>query len=271
MVTAIECISGDVFASLKAAYRDEVERLLRGGLDNIGKEHFTSLYKPIRDKAFSKRNITASWAATGLFPFNPERVLRSMPKPVPELTMSILNEEPPPQVKVLRTPITPVTTEGLASLHALIQRDAYTLPDKLSKHRLQRHVEKLANAAQVSFAKQVLLEDQNQFLSTLNKEAKLRRLTRSVVLGKAKVMSYKDLKEARKKRAEKENAKATVGKGKRGRKRKCPESEPNTGQGQEVEAGPSVPVQKAKVTRKSVVPESPKAPELWRAPVARMY
>jgi hypothetical protein len=49
-----------VFASLKAAYWDEVERLLQGGLDNIGKEHFTSLYKPAREKAFSKRNITAS-------------------------------------------------------------------------------------------------------------------------------------------------------------------------------------------------------------------
>ncbi|KAK7183719.1 transposase [Paraphaeosphaeria sporulosa] len=129
-----------VFASLKAAYRDEVERLLRGGLDNIGKEHFTSLYKPVRDKAFSKRNITASWAATGLLPFNPERVLRSMPKPTPKLTISILNEEPPPQVEVLKTPITLVTIEGLASLHTLIQRDAHALPDELSKHHLQRHV-----------------------------------------------------------------------------------------------------------------------------------
>ncbi|KAK7183720.1 hypothetical protein DPSP01_011716 [Paraphaeosphaeria sporulosa] len=67
-------------------------------------------------------------------------------------------------------------------------------------------------------------------------------------------MSYEDLKEARKKRAEKENAKATMGKGKRTHKRKYPELEPNTGQGQEVEAGPAVPVRKAKVTRKSVVP-----------------
>ncbi|OAG12147.1 uncharacterized protein CC84DRAFT_1071446, partial [Paraphaeosphaeria sporulosa] len=106
-----------------------------------------------------------------------------------------------PQVEVLKTPITLVTIEGLASLHTLIQRDAHALPDESSKHHLQRHVQKLANAAQVSFAKQVLLEDQNQFLSTLNKEAKLRRSTRSVILGKAKVMSYEDLKEARKKRA----------------------------------------------------------------------
>lgn len=260
-----------VFASLKAAYWDEVKRLLRGGLDNIGKEHFTSLYKPAREKAFSKRNITASWAATGLFPFNPERVLRSMPKPVPELAISISNEESPPQVKVLRTPTTPVTTEGLMSLHKLIQRDAHTLPDESGKLRLQRHVQKLANAAQISFAKQVLLEDQNQFLSKLNKEAKIRRSTRSVVLGKAKVMSYEDLEEARKKRAEKENAKAIAGTGKRDRKRKCPEPELGSEQGQEVEVGLSVPVRKVRATRLSDAIEPAKAPEPWRAPVARMY
>ena len=54
-------------------------------------------------------------------------------------------------------------------------------------------------------------------LTRMNNEAKVRRLTRSVVLGKAKVMSYKDIEEARAKRTVKE---AINGKGKRGRKRK---------------------------------------------------
>ncbi|KAF2726478.1 hypothetical protein EJ04DRAFT_453278, partial [Polyplosphaeria fusca] len=182
-----------------------------------------------------------------------------------------------PQVEVLKTPITPVTIEGLISLRTLIQRDANALPEESSKHHLQRHVQKLVNAAQVSFAKQVLLEDRNQFLSSLNKEAKVRRSTRSIVLGKAKVMSYEDLEEARNKRAMKETAKATAGKGKRGRKRKCLELELDLEQGQEVEAGSSEPVRRAKALRKSDVTESVRlielaeAPEPWRAPVARMY
>lgn len=37
-----------VFAPLKAAYRDEVEQLFRGGVDTVGKEHFTCLYSPAR-------------------------------------------------------------------------------------------------------------------------------------------------------------------------------------------------------------------------------
>jgi hypothetical protein len=52
-----------------------------------------------------------------------------------------------PQAEVLNTPITPVTTEGLMSLHTLIQQDAHAIPEESRKHRLQRHVQKLANAA----------------------------------------------------------------------------------------------------------------------------
>ena len=188
-----------VFAPLKTAYRDEVERLCRGGLDTISKEHFTSLYKPARERALTKRNITAGWAASGLFPFNPERVLRKIPKAPAELTVP--NEvRSYPQDEVLQTPITPitpVTTEAVRSLHNLIKQETCALIDELSKQRLQRHVQKLASATQISFAKQTLLQDQNRFLTKINNEAKVRRSTRSAVLGKAKVMSYEDLEEAR--------------------------------------------------------------------------
>jgi hypothetical protein len=54
-------------------------------------------------------------------------------------------------------------------------------------------------------------------LTIISNEVKVRGWTRSIVLGKAKVMSYEDIKEARAKRAAKEIIK---GKGKRGRRRK---------------------------------------------------
>lgn len=257
------------FAPLKTAYRDEVERLYRGGLDTVGKEHFISLYKPARDKAISKRNILAGWAATGLFPFNPERVLRHTPKPPAELTVPEPNEVVScPQDQSLQTPITPVTpvtTEALMSLHNLINQE---LNDP-SKRRLQRHVQKFASAAKISFAKQTLLQDQNRFLSKINNEVKVRRSTRSVVLGKAKVMSYEDLEEARAKRAAKDKATAAKGKGKRGRPRKNPalETEAEAGAGADAEA-----VSQEEVARLSEVDVEPARPLFpWRAPVANMY
>jgi hypothetical protein len=80
-----------VFGSLKAAYREQVERMDRGGINTIGKQHFTYLYSPAREKALTKRNILAAWRGSGLFPFNPDRVLADTPKP-PELNIPKANE-----------------------------------------------------------------------------------------------------------------------------------------------------------------------------------
>lgn len=104
-----------VFAALKATYRDEVERLEQGGVNAIGKEHFTLLYSRARGKEFTQRNIRSRFSACSLFPFNPDRVLQSMLKPPPELTLIDTNEaevvsEPQNTVQSPLTPVTPVTT-----------------------------------------------------------------------------------------------------------------------------------------------------------------
>ena len=140
-----------VFATLKAAYRDHAERLFRGGANKVGKEHFTSPYSAARGKAFTKRNITAAWAASGLFPINPDRLLRTTPKPLAQLTVPETDEMKVgacPQDEILQTPVTPVPAEALMSLHNLIKQDACTF-NETSIQRLQRHIQKLANAAQI--------------------------------------------------------------------------------------------------------------------------
>jgi hypothetical protein len=75
-----------------------------------------------------------------------------------------------------------------------------------------------------------LQENRIQFLTAINNKAKVRQLTKSLVLGKAKVISYKDLEEAQAKCLAKESAQAAKGKGKRGWKSKksLPELEENT-------------------------------------------
>ncbi|KAH9206242.1 hypothetical protein DL95DRAFT_416715 [Leptodontidium sp. 2 PMI_412] len=175
------------------------------------------------------------------------------------------------------------------SLYDLIQQDTQKL-DATSTQRLQKRVQKLANAAQVSFAECALLNNRNQFLTKANNEAKVRRLIRSVVLGKAKVMSYQDIEEARAKRAARDIVKS---KGKRGRKRKNTEPEAS-----EAEPEPEVEVvsstkevkngKRSRVRRRrsdAVEASEPEEPERqpepqsepqlepapWRAPVARMY
>ena len=102
----------------------------------IGKEHFTSLYSHARETAFTPKNIKAGFAACGLVPFNPDRVLRSISKPPAELTIPKADEVkvgPRAQDKILQTPVTPVSAEALISLQNLIiKQDSYAL-DEMSK------------------------------------------------------------------------------------------------------------------------------------------
>jgi hypothetical protein len=290
------------FALLKAAYRDQVDRLEQGGVNMIGKEHFTSLYSPARKIAFTPKNIKAGFAASGLLPFNPDRVLRSMPAPLAEpvipganeVTVGSCRQDVEPQ-----TPVTPVSAESFMLLQNLIiQRDAYTL-DEMSKQNLARHLQKCTKAFQKSSAQAILQEDRIQFLTTTNNEAKVRRSTKSLVLGKAKVMSYEDLQEARAKRAEKDAAKEAKGKGKRGRKRRSAMSEAEEATADKVKRGrkrkstvleaepeqeESEPEPNATMARMSKAPAPSRAsvmeapivedeivPERWRAPVAKMW
>lgn len=124
-----------VFAPLKTAYRDNVERMERGGVSTIGKEHFTSLYSPARERAFTKRNILAGWSKSGLFPFNPDRVLNDLPKPLPEVMGSgqstvepALHDVTPTAPAIPATPATPVSVEAMMSIQTLIvERDARVL------------------------------------------------------------------------------------------------------------------------------------------------
>lgn len=115
------------------------------------------------------------------------------------------------------TPVTPVTAEAFLALHNFIlERDAQAL-EEMGKQSIQRHLQKLTRGAQTSIARGALQQERIRSLLKTNDEAKARRTTKSLVLGKAKVMSYEDLVEARAKRAEKDARKAAK---KQRRKRK---------------------------------------------------
>jgi hypothetical protein len=171
---------------------------------------------------------------------------RSAVQSANELDVGLYQQDEVPQ-----KPVTPVTADALMSLHNQIKQDTTKLTGT-SIPRLQRHVQKLANTGQRSIAYCALLNERNSVLTSMNNEAKVRRSTKSVVLGKGKgkVMSYEDIEEARATRIAKD---AMKGKGKRGRKRKSAVQE----------ADEPEPEQE--------VAQTIDAPEPWRAPVACMY
>ena len=226
-------------------------------------------------EALTFRNIRAGWTKAGLFPFNPEKVLSDIPQPQAESTAPIMNEVRIgyySQVTSPKTPVTPVSVEAVASLHQLIKQDTHLL-DEASKQRLQWRVQKLTSATQLSFTERALLQDHIQFLADINNEAKVRRATKSKIIGTARVMSYEDLEKARAERAAKDakkeaanetkKAKQTgeaVGKGKRVRKGK------SNGQTD----APESDTMRAQINQLQIE-EYVIASEPWQAPVARMW
>jgi hypothetical protein len=127
------------FALLKTAYRDQVDQLEQGGVNTISKEHFTSLYSPARKIVFTPKNIKAGFATSGLFLFNPDRVLRSMSAPLAEPAILRADEvkvgscQQDIELQTSVTSVTPVSAEAFMSLQNLIiQQDAHAL-DETSK------------------------------------------------------------------------------------------------------------------------------------------
>ena len=264
-----------VFGPLKAAYRDQAERLERGCVGAIRKEHFTYLYSRAREEALTSRNLRAGWAKAGLYPFNPDKVLSDIPKPPTEVLAATTSEvgighytldrTKSPRTPV--TPVTPVSVDAVASLHDLIKQDAHVL-DERSKQRLRRHLQKLTNATQLSFAERTLLQEHVQFLAEINNESKVRRATKSKVIGTARVMRYEHLEKARQEGAEKEATKeskkvvkkANTGRAKRGQKRKS-----------SIEADTSEPKARLAQRSRTEADEDEVVPVPWQAPVARMW
>ncbi|KAL7907783.1 hypothetical protein GGI35DRAFT_67343 [Trichoderma velutinum] len=155
----------------------------------------------------------------------------------------------------------------------------------------ERHLQMCTKAFQKSSPKSILQEDRIQFLTTINNEAKVRRSTKSLVLGKATVMSYEDFEEARAKRVVK--AQAAKDKGKRGRKSKRSPPKPEEETAETARRGRKrksaeleVPEPTNKMARRSNTPKPTNAlvmqasrtqiaeeeiePRLRRAPVAHM-
>jgi len=63
------------FSVLKRSYGSQVERLMGLGVNHIDKQEFLPLYQLARIEALHERNIRSGFSATGLVPYQLDRVL----------------------------------------------------------------------------------------------------------------------------------------------------------------------------------------------------
>ncbi|KAJ5471897.1 hypothetical protein N7539_008466 [Penicillium diatomitis] len=181
-----------VFGPLKTAYRTQVEQACRAGLGTIGKPHFTYLYDRARKEALTPRNIRSAWSKSGLFPFEPSRVLREFQASQPEKQIVV-----PVDYATVSSDLrcTPNTSDHFSLLRSEVERDTQDL-DNVCKQRLHT----LSHAAEKVFAERALLLEENRIVFEQNNGKSCRQSTGQTVVGHANVMSYEDIVEAQKKR-----------------------------------------------------------------------
>jgi len=150
----------------------------------------------IRVSVMRRDASRSGWSKSGLFPFNPNRVLNDLPQPqVEEIVQQTANMPTDPFSDVLRTP---VTGESLASLRTKIEQVAAL--DTPNRYCFQ----KIANAAEKAFTDRTILLDENRLLFEQNNEKTTRQSARSTMVGNARIMTYDDIDHAERKRAAKE-------------------------------------------------------------------
>ena len=179
------------------------EQLFRGGANTIGKQHFTLLYDCARKTVLTFRNVRSGWSKTGLWPFNPDRVLGEMSKPsdIPPLSdiCPNANASLPPCDSPLRTP-----TDASSFKALRVKGEAHL---KTADEDSRLFFEKIANAAELSMAMGALMDSRIEILQKQNDEKRAREAAReaarSTILGRGKILSWPDIVAAREKQDQK--------------------------------------------------------------------
>src|SRR5450432_3216673 len=160
------------FAVLKRLYGQQIEGLMRNGVNHIDKQDFLEAYYNARKETMTQANISSSFAATGVLPYDPERVLA-------KLNTQLRTPTPPPARLELEpwAPETPHNTTELKLQLGLI-RDS--LKRRILSSPTESALNQLVKGCELAMNSAVLLAEENRQLQTENarqvkKRAKKRR------------------------------------------------------------------------------------------------
>ncbi len=144
------------FAPLKQRYGELVQQLARQGVFHVDKGDFLAMYKQLHSSVLCQQTIASGFRATGLIPFNPERVLS-------RLTVTKTPSPPGSSHGIQSSPWqsgTPQNITQLAKQLQLIKNHSQGLTDEIAR---------LARGAELATGTAVLLAAENAELRASNK------------------------------------------------------------------------------------------------------
>jgi hypothetical protein len=155
------------FAPLKRAYGRLIEYKARIGLNTIDKFDFLEAYPQARMDAFKPDTIKNSFAAAGLIPLDPSRVLS-------QLNIRLSTPTPPGSQSTNSAPKTPHNPKQLKKQISTIQRllrDRTQSPSSTTKRALNQ----LLKGCEMAMNSAVLLAKENQDLRAANEKQRQKR------------------------------------------------------------------------------------------------
>jgi hypothetical protein len=174
------------FSVLKRSYGRQIEGYIRNGVNHIDKPDFLQAFYTAHTEAISLANIQSSFAATGLVPYDPGRVLSKLHTQLKTLT--------PPSSSHEQRPWIPETPHNITQLE---------LQTKTIKEYLQRRTKspptptdhalnQLVKGCQIAMNSAVLLAAENRQLRAENQRQKKKRAQKRTFIARGSVLTIQD-------------------------------------------------------------------------------
>jgi hypothetical protein len=156
------------FAALKRSYGRMVADYIRLGIHHIDKAEFLPIFKQARTEALSKSNILSGFAATGLVPFAPDRVLS-------QLQIQVRTPSPPPAA--IQVPWQPETPHNIAQLEQQVEVITGYLKRRTQSPPTPTNaaLKQLAKGCQMAMHNAILLASKNEKLRVENERRKKKK------------------------------------------------------------------------------------------------
>jgi hypothetical protein len=174
------------FAVLKRLYGQQIQGYMRNRVKHIDKQDFLQAYLIARTQAASIANIQSGFAATGLVPHDPERVLS-------KLHTQVKTPTPPSSSHAIQAPAsqpwqfqTPHDTAQL-ELQAEAIKDYAALPTPTN-----RALGQLVKGCQLAMNSAVLLAEENRQLRHANERQKRKRAQKRTFIARGGVLTVQE-------------------------------------------------------------------------------
>jgi hypothetical protein len=176
------------FAVLKRFYGQQIEEYMRNGLNHIDKADFLTAYIMARNESMTTNTVRSGFSATGLVPFDPERVLL-------KLNTQLRTPTPPADLpSTQRSPWVPETPYDIAQL----ELQAQTIKGYLSRRTqspptpTDHALNQLVKGYQMAIHSTILLADENRRLRTKNKRQKIKKTKRRLYIAQGGVLTVQE-------------------------------------------------------------------------------